>query len=73
MDKMKKLYQDLVKYLQSVKAELKRVTWPSSHELRASTIVVLLSLVIASVFIGATDNVFGKIFTQVYEFLAKHH
>ena len=46
----------IVKFLKEVRAELKKVTWPSRRELIGSTIVTVVVTVIISVFIGVVDR-----------------
>lgn len=43
------------------KQELKKVTWPTFEELRDSTIVVIISILILALFIGAVDFVLSKL------------
>jgi len=45
-----------LKFLKEVRAELKKVTWPSKRELIGSTIVTVVVTVIISVFIGIVDR-----------------
>lgn len=54
--------EEFSKYLKSVRAELKRVTWPGWPEVRAATIVVVLTLVIISGYMGIADWVLTQIF-----------
>jgi len=65
MDKIKKLFGDLQKYLKAVRSEVKRISWPSSQELRASTIVVIVTLVIVTAYLYVVDTVLGEIFVRV--------
>jgi len=46
----------LVKFLKEVRAELKKVTWPSKSELIGSTIVTVVVTIVVSVFIGVVDR-----------------
>ena len=62
MGKIKFYYEEVVKFLKSVKSELKRVTWPTKAELRASTIVVLVILVLITGYLWVTENIFLQIF-----------
>jgi preprotein translocase subunit SecE len=48
-------------YLKDVKLELTKVSWPNKDELIGSTIVVLISLAILSLFIGVCDIILSKI------------
>lgn len=42
-------------FFSEVRTEMQKVTWPTREELINSTIVVLVSIVILSTFIGVTD------------------
>ncbi|MBN2450187.1 MAG: preprotein translocase subunit SecE [Lentisphaeria bacterium] len=48
IEKIRKAYHDTV-------TELKKCTWPTWNELVDSTVVVIVSVAILSVFVGATD------------------
>jgi preprotein translocase subunit SecE len=61
-----KNYNALVKYLKSVKSEIKRVTWPSKKELWTSTIMVTGTLVVVSIFVYFTDQIFVLIFNAIH-------
>jgi preprotein translocase subunit SecE len=66
LDKVKGWYNDLVKYLKSVRAEIKRVTWPTQTELKAATIVVLFTLLLVTLYLWAVNSVFGKVFEVLH-------
>ncbi|MBN1505162.1 MAG: preprotein translocase subunit SecE [Candidatus Eisenbacteria bacterium] len=42
-------------FLKEVRLEMSKVTWPTKAELKDSTIVVIVSCLVISVFIGAVD------------------
>ena len=42
-------------FLQEVRAEMQKVTWPTRDELMGSTAVVLMTMLILSTFIGISD------------------
>ena len=48
-------------YLKDVRLELLKVSWPTKDELIGSTIVVLVSLAILSLFIGVCDIILSRI------------
>jgi preprotein translocase subunit SecE len=50
-----------VKFLREVKVELSKVTWPSREELIQSTIVVLIAVAIAGVYIAIFDALFSRL------------
>jgi len=49
------MFGKFAKFLKEVRAELKKVTWPTKRELVGSTIVTVVVTVIVSVFIGVVD------------------
>ena len=48
-------------FLREVRTELSKVTWPSRDELVSSTGVVMFSVLIVAIFIGAVDLGLTKI------------
>jgi preprotein translocase subunit SecE len=50
-----------VNFLKDVKLEMAKVSWSSKDELIGSTVIVLVSLVILSVFIGLCDVVLSTL------------
>jgi preprotein translocase subunit SecE len=48
-------------FINEVKLEMSKVAWPTKDELIGSTIVVLVSLAILSVFIGICDLILSNI------------
>ena len=53
--------QKLRQFLHDVKAEIKKVVFPSKDELIGSTWVVIVSVVAISVFLGVIDVVLAKL------------
>ena len=51
----------LINYLREVRVELEKVTWPTMPELKASTTIVLIFLVIMAVMTGVMDAIFQKV------------
>jgi len=49
-----------------VAQELKKVTWPTAKEVRAATIVVIVTAVIAAVVLGVFDFVWSNLTELVY-------
>lgn len=48
-----------LEYLKEVKAEIKKITWPSKDDLVGSTIVVCFLTVVFAIILGGMDAVFG--------------
>jgi preprotein translocase subunit SecE len=64
-------WTEFQKYLKSVQAETKRVSWPSKEELRAYTMVVLVTLIVVTVFLFLCDLLFTHLFGALISML--HH
>lgn len=52
-------------FLGSVKAELKKVTWPSKKDTYASTTVVIVLVLLCAVFLGGVDIVLSRLIRLV--------
>ncbi len=48
-------------FLDNVRNELHKSTWPTRSELVESTVVVIISVVLFAVFVSVCDTVLGKI------------
>jgi len=53
--------QKIVSYVESVKIELSKVTWPTRKETVATTGVVVLIVFLISLYLGACDIVLSKL------------
>ncbi len=47
-------------YGKDVKSELGKVSWPTRDELRDSTVVVLVTVLLVAAFIGVIDQVLNR-------------
>ncbi|MBI4501876.1 MAG: preprotein translocase subunit SecE [Gemmatimonadetes bacterium] len=54
-----------VGYLREVRAELRKVTWPTFEDLRKSTIVIIIFVIIIGILIGIMDFIFSKLLIDV--------
>ncbi|UCD85897.1 MAG: preprotein translocase subunit SecE [Deltaproteobacteria bacterium] len=55
------MFEKIQEFFREVKIELKKVTWPSRKETIASTVVVLITVLISAVFLGLIDYILSKI------------
>ncbi|MFH0731930.1 MAG: preprotein translocase subunit SecE [Candidatus Omnitrophota bacterium] len=46
-------------FLNEVKVELKKVSWPDRNELWGSTTVVIIAVIVLAIFIGICDFIFS--------------
>jgi preprotein translocase subunit SecE len=65
MEKITKVIEKAKRYIQNVRTELKRVSWPSKKELYASTVIVLITLIAISGYMWLCDSIFLKIFEKL--------
>ena len=57
--------QKVKSFLESVKIELGKVTWPTRKETVATTGVVVVIIFIISIYLGACDLVLSKLMRQI--------
>ncbi|MFC1856292.1 preprotein translocase subunit SecE [Thermodesulfobacteriota bacterium] len=55
MSKIKDIVQRVSTFLEEVKIELKKVTWPTRKEATAQTYAVIITVVIIAFFLGLVD------------------
>ena len=53
--------QRVIQFLKEARAELGKVTWPTRQELTESTLLVIVSVIMISIFIGSVDVVFNRL------------
>lgn len=52
--------RSVTKFLREVRSEMSKVTWPTREELIQSTIVVVIAVAIAGVYIAVFDAIFSR-------------
>jgi preprotein translocase subunit SecE len=60
------MFEKLIRFLREVRNELKRVSWPSRSEIRESTTVVIVIVLILAVFIGLVDRALSLLVTLIF-------
>ncbi|MBU4047787.1 preprotein translocase subunit SecE [bacterium] len=61
--KLKNIFNKINNFIKEAIAELRKVIWPTKKDLKNSTIVVISTIIIASIFIGLIDIFFTKALT----------
>lgn len=56
------------KFIQEVKSEARKVTWPSKKEMIASTIAVFIMVIIAALFLYLADQVIAFLVSFILGF-----
>lgn len=57
-----------IEYIKQVRAELKKVTWPTRQETTVSTIAVFVMVLIASLFLYFSDQVIAVVIRFIMGF-----
>ena len=65
---MKKAWRALWQYLRGVRAEFRKVTWPTKQQFWRNFTTVVLSVVIVAVIAGAFDRLLQYILSQTILF-----
>jgi preprotein translocase subunit SecE len=52
-------------FLKDVRVEVRKVTWPTRDELRESTMVVIVTVAIISLFTAVVDRIVGLVVTKL--------
>jgi preprotein translocase subunit SecE len=65
MNGKKRWYRRFVSFLKEVRAELKKVTWPSRSEVYSTTIVVILATVFFGFYLFLVDALSSWALTKV--------
>ncbi len=57
VERVKAAWEGTQRFLREVRGEVRKVTWPGKEEVIGSTVVVIVSVGIVSVFLGLVDLV----------------
>ena len=56
----------LREYVNELRTEMKRVTWPNSKQVRATTIVVIIATFAFAGYFAAVDLLLGRVINRVF-------
>ena len=59
----------LSQFVKDVRAELKRVSWPSARDVKNTTIITLIAVVFFAIYLFAVDQAWTFLITQLNTFL----
>jgi len=65
MSQKTKWYKRIRPFLKEVRAEVKKVTWPSRSEIYSTTIVVIIATVFFGFYLFFMDIIFSWVITQI--------
>jgi len=58
-------FRELKSFFSEVKAELKKVTWPSKQEVYATSMVVIITTVFFGFYLYGLDLIMSQLFTRI--------
>ena len=62
--------QSIMQFLGEVRSELSQIEWPSKKEWLGATLITLILVLIAALFLGTIDRCFSLIIRQIFSFFA---
>jgi len=68
MSQKVKWYRRFISFLREVRAEMKKVTWPSKNEVYSTTVVVIFATIFFGFYLFFMDIVFSWLITKVKDF-----
>lgn len=57
--KKKPFFTRIKDYFRGVKADLKKVTWPSKEQMKNNTVVIITFIILIGIFLFAFDSLFA--------------
>ena len=66
--KLVRPFVNVWEFLQDVRHELDRVVWPSHEDTWSFTVIVLITIVIVGMWVGALDWIFARIMGMLMQF-----
>ena len=58
-------------YVGDLKAEMRRVTWPSQEQVKATTAVVIGAVFLFAAYFAVVDLILGRAINQIFQTLAR--
>jgi preprotein translocase subunit SecE len=58
-------------FLRDVRAEMKRVSWPSAKEVKNTTIITLVAVIFFAVYLFLVDRIWAFLLLQLHNLLTK--
>jgi len=61
----------LAQFLRDVRAEMKRVSWPSASEVKNTTVITLIAVIFFAVYLFLVDRIWTFLLTQLKHLLTR--
>ena len=58
-------------YFEELRAEMRKVTWPNEKQVKATTLVVIVSVFAFAIYFFVVDFIIGRGITSIFKVLAK--
>jgi preprotein translocase subunit SecE len=65
MKKLRAMWEKTGNFLNEVRVEMKKVSWPTRDEIISYTIVVLFSVLVLTIIIGIEDKILGEVVKRI--------
>lgn len=62
---LNRIWQRIRQFFREIRAEVKKVTWPTREEVKVLTLVVVLFVFIFTAFIGIVDLILARVFAFI--------
>jgi len=62
---LNRIWQRIKQFFREIRAEVKKVTWPTREEVKVLTLVVVLFVFIFTAFIGIVDLILARVFALI--------
>ncbi|MFA5839126.1 MAG: preprotein translocase subunit SecE [Candidatus Margulisiibacteriota bacterium] len=59
---MKKIFEQIVKFIKETRAETKKVIWPDRRYVMVATVIILIICFVVGMYVTFVDFAFAKIF-----------
>jgi len=67
--KKENIFKRIGNYLNEIRGELKKVTWPTKNDMQKTTIAVIISSLIFGIYLFLVDVIFSKIINEVIDLI----
>jgi preprotein translocase subunit SecE len=64
-------YEKVKDYIDDLKAEMRRVSWPSRTQVQATTGVVIAAIFLFAAYFAVVDLLLGRAINQIFQTLAR--
>jgi preprotein translocase subunit SecE len=71
VEKLRQWPVDVKNYFEELQAEMRRVTWPSRKSVRATTLVVIVTVFLFAAYFAVVDTIIARAITKTFQVLAK--